>query len=908
MKANLSQREPQIQKIWDEGEVYRKMLEKNKEGEPFILHDGPPYANGNIHLGHAINRVLKDIVVKLKSMEGYYTPFVPGWDCHGLPVEYELMKSLGRREVEDKLKFRKKAARYALKYVGIQKKEFKRLGVFGDWENPYLTLDSLYEKTIIEKFRDLFLSGYIYRELKPVYWCGSCKTALAEAEVEYDQIESPSIYVKFEMLSGRPSFLEGGKRVYALVWTTTPWTLISNTAVCFHPDYKYSVLTNGEEYMIVASHFSGKYEGWREERKVTGKTLAGCLYKAPFGGRKSRGITSDFVSLDEGTGVVHIAPGHGEEDYSAGKKYSLQIISPVDKNGQFTKDAGVEEVVGMSVFDADKVITEILNKRGALYAEEKINHSYPHCWRCKKPVIFRATKQWFLNVDKDGLRKKVLEEIENVRWYPDISRKRISSMIENRPHWCLSRQRLWGVPVPVFYCGDCGEMLATKESFDSIARTVEKEGSDAWFYRSPEEILGVQSCSCGSKNLYKEEDILDVWFDSGVSSFAVLRERESLRWPADIYMEGSDQHRGWFQTSIIPSVALHGKAPYRNVLTHGFTVDEEGRKMSKSVGNVISPQEIIQKYGADLLRLWAASENYFKDVKISDEILQQMVTYYRRIRNTLRFVLGNTKDLPPSEMIEYENLSGLDKFILAKLKKTAEKISQSYENLLFYKGVRILHDFCNGWLSSFYFNILKDRLYVLPENDRVRRSSQTALVILGEELMKLAAPVLSHTAEEGWQKMIKERKADLPESVFLSEITRLPEKWDNTEITKDYERIARLRETVLRQIEKAKEKGLLKDPLESKVTISTNSCNLLSFLNEYKAKLKEYFIVSEVEIKEAEPEEGKKFSGEEIDVNVSLSEGKKCVRCWMKSKDIGKSSRHPEICGRCIKIVSRIKK
>ncbi|MDA3792893.1 MAG: isoleucine--tRNA ligase [Elusimicrobia bacterium] len=918
MKANLSGKEPHIQKEWDKKEIFKKRLEKNKGKETFILHDGPPYANGHIHIGTALNRMLKDMVIKYKSMTGHYAPFVPGWDCHGLPVEYELLKKIDKKKINDKVKFRKEAAKYALNFVNIQRKEFKRLGLVGEWDNPYLTLNPKFEETIVKSFKELYLNGYIYRAQKPVYWCSSCKTALAEAEVEYKDIDSPSIYVKFPVHSAKPDFVGENTRLSALVWTTTPWTLPSNRAVCFHPDFKYAYIKKGDECLIVAESFAGsvdgdKFDGYKTIGTVKGSKLEGVKFSSPFRDEPSEGINADFVTLEDGTGIVHIAPGHGEDDYQAGLKYNLDIFSPVDDSGRFQDSAGVKEIEGKYVFESNPVIISLLKEEGLLFGKEDISHSYPHCWRCKNPIVYRATKQWFLDVDKSGLRARILEKIDEVKWYPESSIKRIKAMIQNRPDWCLSRQRLWGVPIPVFYCKDCGEIVATDKSLSRIADEFSKNGSDIWFEKSAKELLGDGiKCACGSSEFKKENDILDVWFDSGVSNLAVLENRPGLSWPADLYLEGSDQHRGWFQSSIIPSVAIKGTPPYRGVLTHGFIVDAEGKKMSKSVGNVVAPQEVIKKYGADLLRLWVASENYFKDIKISDEILAQMVTNYRRIRNTIRFILGNTGDYPAGEAVDYKELTGIDKYVLQKFYETAAVVKENYENLSFHKGMRAIHDFCNLTMSSLYFNILKDRLYVSRAFDPARRSSQYTLKMIGENLLKLLFPVLSHTTEEAWKKYIKEQDLsgeDYPGSIMLCDIKYLPEEWNNPDVRKEWDKIIKLRDIVLKEVEIAKEKEKIKDPLQTAVTLTTSSPVIFDFLNNHKDDWKENLIVSAVDIKKAkELSDGSDFLDGQVVVEVSPAQGNKCVRCWLVSKSVGKDSSHPELCGRCSSIVRKINK
>ncbi len=910
MKANLAGKEPYIQKEWDKKEIFKRRLEKNKDKEPFILHDGPPYANGHIHIGTALNRILKDMVIKYKSMSGYRAPFVPGWDCHGLPVEYELLKKIDKKKINDKVKFRKEAAKYALNFVNIQRKEFRRLGLVGEWDNPYLTLNPVYEKTIVKSFKELYLNGYIYRAQKPVYWCSSCKTALAEAEVEYKDITSPSVYVKFPMVSEKPGFIDKDSEVSALVWTTTPWTLPANLALCFHPDYEYAYLKKGKESLIVAKSFAGQYHGYQVVGTVKGSDLEGAKFSSPFRKEYSEGINGSFVTLEEGTGIVHIAPGHGEEDYQIGLEYDLGILSPVDESGRF-KGAGVEEIEGKDVFESDPVIIEFLEARNLLFAKEDITHPYPHCWRCKSPIVYRATKQWFLEVDKSGLREKILKKINEVNWYPASSIKRIKAMIENRPDWCLSRQRLWGVPIPVFYCKSCGKIIANEESLTRVEEEFSKNGSNSWFEKSAKELLGDDfKCSCGSGEFKKEGDILDVWFDSGVSNMAVLENRDGLSWPADLYLEGSDQHRGWFQTSLIPAVAIKGKSPYRGVLTHGFIVDAEGKKMSKSAGNAVAPQDIIKKYGADLLRLWGASENYFTDVKISDEIVAQMVTKYRRIRNTLRFILGNTGDYPSDLKINYEDLTGIDKYVLGKFSEMAATVKKNYENLSFHKSMRAIHDFCNLTMSSLYFNILKDRLYVSHPDDPARRRSQYTLKLIGENLLKLLFPVLSHTAEEAWKKYIKEQDLSgdkYPESIMLCDIKKLPESWDNSGIRKEWKSIIAIRDIVLKEVEVAKEKEIIKDPLQAGVAIKTSDKAVFDFLRAYRNKWKEYFIVSDVKIKMADDlEYGVEFLGGRLTVDVAPAAGKKCVRCWLMSDSVGRNDKHSELCARCSKIVEKL--
>ncbi|MFH1238633.1 MAG: isoleucine--tRNA ligase, partial [bacterium] len=628
MKANLSKKEPEIQEKWEDHKIYC-LLRQTAKGKPkYMLHDGPPYANGRIHLGHALNKILKDIIVKYKTINGYDAPYVPGWDCHGLPIEYQLLKELNLDKNQvNQVEFRQKAAEFARHFIGVQKEEFKRLGVFGDWDNPYITMDPAYEAKIIEVFKKLVKNGYIYKGLKPVHWCADCETALAEAEVEYHDHTSPSVFVKF--LVKESSFLEGlglQADIYILIWTTTPWTLLANVAVAFHPNYDYAVVKldakHNNQLLVMAKELAAGImkkagiEKYEILKVFKGKELEGLKCRHPFLDRESVGILADFVTMEEGSGVVHIAPGHGEEDYFIGLKYKLPVIVPVDNKGKFTKEAG--EFAGQYVFKANKNIIEKMRQDGSLLLSDDISHTYPYCWRCKNAIVFRATEQWFMSVDKNDLRQKMLKIIKEVKWVPPVGENRIAGMVEVRPDWCLSRQRYWGVPLPIFYCLKCHKPLMTEQSIDKVQQLFLKEGSDAWFIRSAEEILGSDTkCpACGSTKFRKETDILDVWFDSGVSHEAVLKERKELVYPADLYLEGSDQHRGWFQTSLIPAAALDGKAPFKTVLTHGFTVDGEGKKMSKSTGNVISPQQIIAKQGADILRLWVASEDYTEDIRI----------------------------------------------------------------------------------------------------------------------------------------------------------------------------------------------------------------------------------------------------------------------------------------------------
>jgi isoleucyl-tRNA synthetase len=929
MKADLPKREPQIQKKWEEMKLYETIQEKNKDGPRYILHDGPPYANGNIHIGTALNKILKDIVVKFKLMEGFNVPFVPGWDCHGLPIEYQLLRNLGLRKEEiDRVDFRRKARAYAQKFAGIQKEEFKRLGIFGDWENSYFTMSYDYEAKIIEIFKRLVGQGYIYRGKKPVYWCANCETALAEAEVEYSNHTSHSVYVKFPVKKlGKDKETKLQLPTFVLIWTTTPWTLPANVAVAFHPEYEYAWVklspsgrSSKEEIIIVAKELvSNLMERFGIKNydilKVSrGKDLEGIVCSHPFMERDSLGILADFVTLEEGTGIVHIAPGHGQEDYQIGLKYGLPVLAPIDVEGKFTKE--VPQFSGLDVFSSNKLIIEKMQNSSHLLLSEEIVHTYPHCWRCKKPIIFRATAQWFVDVDKSKLRERMLKAIKKVEWIPKIGENRISSMVETRPDWCLSRQRYWGVPLPIFYCKNCGEPLMSEQSIGAVQDLVLKEGSDAWYIRKEEEILpeNIECPKCKEREFVKEKDILDVWFDSGVSHEAVLRARENLSWPADLYLEGSDQHRGWFQTSLITAVALEKAPPFESVLTHGFVVDGEGRKMSKSIGNVIAPQEIIQKHGAEILRLWVASEDYREDIRISSEIIGHLIDGYRRIRNTFRFLLGNLHDFNISKRVKYKEMSELDQWVLHKLQELISQVVDDYESFELHRVYRTIHNFCTTELSSFYLDVLKDRLYTFDRNSLPRRSAQTVLYELAVRLIKLSAPILAHTAEEAWQLMPEVREP----SVFLTNLPRVEKKYWNEGLAKKWEKILLLRKSVVKALEIARKEKIIGSSLEAEVDLYTQEKKLVSLLHNYGKDWKEILIVSEVKIIQEVPAASPGIRKEESEVMLRSEEmsqlyigvrrapGKKCVRCWNWSPTVGENRQHTQLCARCVQVVKNL--
>lgn len=907
MKANLSQKEPLLLDLWKKTDIYKKLVRKNKGKKKFILHDGPPYANGHIHLGTALNKILKDIIVKYKFMSGFDSPYVPGWDCHGLPIEYQLMKDLGKnKSTIDKIEFRKKAVEYAMKFVGIQREEFVRLGCIGDWENPYLTLKNEYESAIIGVFRKLLKNGYIYRQLKPVYWCASCETALADAEVEYADHTSPSIFVKFPVISlPTPHF---PLPAFVLIWTTTPWTLPANVAIAFQPNIDYVIMEipSGEKYIFAEARLEYlkkvlKISDCKIISKIKGSQIEGIKCKNPVVERESVGILADFVSLEEGTGVVHIAPGHGTEDYIVGLKYKLPIISPVDGRGRFTED--VEAFKGQNVFAANEGIIKFLEDKKLLLAQAGISHSYPHCWRCKRPIIFRATKQWFLSVEKENLRQKLLESINHVQWVPQYGQNRMKGMLDARPDWCLSRQRYWGTPLPVIYCADCDEPVTDDGVIEKIEKIIYRDGSNKYLEMSFGEILpkGIKCEKCSGKNFKKSEDILDVWFDSGVSSFAVLKQDESLSFPADLYLEGSDQHRGWFQTSLIPAVALENTAPYKTVVTHGFVVDGEGRKMSKSLGNVIVPQDIMKKYGAEILRLWVASANYQEDIRLSQEILDHLIDAYRKMRNTFRFILANISDFSAADRVPYEKLPDIDKWMLLKLQRLIAETRSGYDNYEFHRVFRQVYNFCVVELSSFYFDILKDRLYTFNKKSKERLAAQTVIEEIFLKLLPVVAPIISFTTEEALAEYkTEDGRGKMEDSVLLMDMPDADKKFLNEEIEKKFEKIIKIRDFVLKILESLRKQGTIGNSLEAKVVLYTADGEIKKFLKDNIQNLLYTFLVSQVEIAD-NPAGGTKDEGENIEAKVLHAAGKKCVRCWMWSETVGSDSGHPEICTKCIK-------
>jgi len=915
MKANLVKREPEILQKWEQEDVY-SLIRKVSKGRPsYILHDGPPYANGNIHMGTAFNKILKDIVIKSKQMDGYDVPYVPGWDCHGLPIEWQVDHELGDRKRQmTQSEVRRKCREFASRFIDIQREEFKRLGVLGEWEKPYLTMDYRYEATIVREFAKFALNGSLVKSKKPVYWCNSCGTALAEAEVEYEDHTSPSIYVRFPFLSdltnNHPAL--SGKDVYIAIWTTTPWTIPANLAVALHPDLPYVAIdTSDYGVLIVAEGLLEdfiQHVGIQEYTildRFDARELEGLKARHPIYDRESAIILADYVTLDVGTGCVHTAPGHGQEDYESGLQYQMDIYSPLDDQGRFTED--VEFFAGMEVFEANRPVVDKLAEFGMLLTEEEYTHSYPHCWRCKNPVIFRATEQWFISMDKAGLRKNALEAIRDVDWIPQWGEERIYGLVQNRPDWCISRQRSWGVPITIFSCAKCGNHLINQQIADHVAELVEKHGTDVWFDLSAQELLpeGTTCPHCGGDTFKKETDILDVWFDSGVSFTVLERRSDYLSYPADMYLEGSDQHRGWFHSSLLCSVGTRGKAPFKSVLTHGFVVDGEGRKMSKSRGNVIQPEEVINKYGAEILRLWVASEEYKGDIRLSQEILDRLTEAYRRLRNTLRYLLGNLYDFTPSDdQVAYEELPELDRWALHRLQELAHTVGQAYRKFEYHSTYQAVYNFCVLTLSSFYLDVVKDRLYVLGPKSRERRSAQTVLYEILEYLVRMVAPIIPFTADEVWSYLPGNgRPPSVHADMFLSpkhdrKDEALMERW---------ELLLMVRREVTKALETARKEKVIGHSLDAFVRLALPR-NLASNLVGYQEDLRSVCIVSSMEFADQEECEGgyesQDYQG--LLIKVMPSPHPKCERCWLHDSTVGQDSEHPVLCKRCAHIVKEL--
>ena len=898
MRGNLPENEPKVQQEVFENDLYEKMLKKNEGHKSYVLHDGPPYANGEIHIGHALNKVLKDTIVRFKNLQGYYTPYVPGYDTHGLPTEKRAIQVLGinRNEISVS-KFRDTCRDFALQFVDKQTEGFKRLGVLGDWENPYITLKPEFEARQIGVFGEMYKKGYIYKGLKPVYWCTDCETALAEAEIEYKDSKTTSIYVKFPLKDGKGKIDE--KDTFFVIWTTTPWTLPGNMGITVGGDYEYSVVDVGSEKYVIATELVdkvmrlAKIENYKTVQTIEGKELEGMLCKHPFLDRDSRVVLGSddtiVVELDTGTGAVHTAPGYGKEDYLCGLKNGLDIVVTVDGKGHQTEGAG--PFAGMYYEKSNKAIIEWLEEKGYLLQKEELVHSYPHCWRCKNPIIFRATDQWFASVD--GFRNETLEAIKKVKWVPAWGEERITSMVKDRNDWCISRQRTWGVPIPIFYCEDCGKEYITDESIKKIQKIFREKGSNAWFDLEEKELLpeNAKCSNCGCTHFKKETDIMDVWFDSGSSHQGVLVER-GIDYPADLYLEGQDQYRGWFQSSLLTAIATSGVAPYKNILTHGWVVDGEGKKMSKSLGNGISPQDIIKEYGADILRLWVISSDFKSDVSISKDILKQISEVYRKIRNTARYILGNINDFDPNELVPYNDLLEIDKWALTRVNKLVKEVTQNYENFDFHLVYHDINQFCVTDMSNFYLDIIKDRLYTSKKDAMERKAAQTTIYIILDTLVKLLAPIICYTVEEIW-KYMPHTKDEEVESVMLTKWPEVKAEYDNEELSKKWEKILELKELVSKKLEVARNEKIIGHSLNAKVTLFAEEDDY-KFMKENQELLMSVFIISDLQI-----EKNNRQDEEKIGVKVEMAEGEKCERCWMYSKTVGEDKENPTLCHRC---------
>jgi isoleucyl-tRNA synthetase len=909
MKASLISKEPEQLKQWEQSGLYRQIRATSQDRDRFILHDGPPYANGHIHIGTALNKILKDIIVRSRQMMGYDAVYVPGWDCHGLPIEHNVDKELGAKKKEVPLGTMRRLCRdYAKRFIDIQRNEFKRLGVMGEWENPYLTMNHQYEAVIAQECAKFAMSGDLFRSKKPIHWCCSCNTALAEAEIEYADETSPSIYVRFPLVDDLTAAYPAlkGESSYVLIWTTTPWTIPANLAVALHPDLSYSAvkIDQGPVY-ILASDLVQRcmatfgVSDYRVMADISAAELEHKRCRHPLYDRDSMIVLADHVTLEAGTGCVHTAPGHGREDYDVSLVYGIEVYSPVDNEGRFTDQ--VDYFKGQFVFDANPGIIAKLDEVGALVASQTITHSYPHCWRCKKPVIFRATPQWFISMEKTELRKRALREIDKVQWIPHWGKERIHGMIANRPDWCISRQRAWGVPITIFYCEQCEAIHMNERVLKRIYDLFEKEGADIWFQKTTEELLpGGSVCDqCGHARFIKEVDILDVWFESGVSHAAVLEKRPSLKWPADLYLEGSDQHRGWFHSSLLAAVGTRNQAPYDSVLTHGFVVDADGKKMSKSLGNVVAPSQVIEKHGAEILRLWVSAADYRDDIRISDGILKQLSDAYRRIRNTSRFILGNLSDFEPGrDTVSIDQMMEIDRFMLHRLSQLIERTRSAYDTYDLHVIYHTLYNFCTVDLSSFYLDILKDRLYTSAPDSIKRRSAQTVMFTLLDAMVKLMAPVMAFTAEEIWKYMPGPDHRE--NSVHLTLFPEPTPSWRDNDLALRWEQILALRAEVTKTLETARAEKRIGHPLDAIVTLYASE-DLYDLLVDYVAELPSIFIVSEVLLQEGAGPESVYISSqvEGLSVAVAPSEHQKCERCWVHAESVGTSTDHPTICQRC---------
>ena len=913
MRANLPTREPEWLAKWEQSDLYQQIRRKSAGRPKYVLHDGPPYANGNIHMGHALNKILKDMIIKSRNMMGYDSPYIPGWDCHGLPIEHKVEVELReQRKPLEKNEIRKLCRQYANKYLNIQREEFKRLGVLGDWEHPYITMDYHYQATIMREFGKFVGSNSVDKRLKSVRWCISCETALAEAEVEYENHTSPSIFVRFRLASD-PSAIApelAGKTVFVVIWTTTPWTLPANLGIAFHPEFTYAAVEVSGQVFIVAEALLESLIarfGWQNPTvlaKFPGAALEGLECRHPFIDRASQCVLAEYVTLEQGTGCVHTAPGHGQEDYDTGVKYGMDIYAPVDHQGKFHAD--VAHFAGMQVFQANKPIIELLRQQGDLLGTENIEHQYPHCWRCKKPVIFRATAQWFMLMERNNLRKLALEGIRNVRWIPDWGQDRIYGMIETRPDWCLSRQRNWGVPIIAFYCNDCGEILLRQDLVNFVAEMVEKRGADIWFELPVEDLMpkGTTCAKCGGSSFKKETDILDVWFDSGSSHVVVGEEQpELIGWPVDMYLEGTDQHRGWFNSSLLEAVGTRGIPPYKSVLTHGYIVDEQGRKMSKSLGNTVAPQDVIKQYGAEILRLWVSTEDYRTDISISMDMMKRIADAYRRIRNTCRYMLGNLHDFDPAkDAVPQAEMLEIDQWAMHRLQLLIQRVSKAYEDFEFHVFFHAFHNFCVVDMSAFYLDVLKDRMYTAKATSKARRSGQTAMYEILSAMVKLMAPVLSFTAEECWGYLDKSGQ-----SVHLQDFPKVNDAYKNDALDARWERMIEIRGDILKQLEIARQNKVIGHPLDAAVEVYASG-ETLTLLRQFAKDLADLCIVSAAAVfGEETPVPADAAASEAIKnfaVKIVKAAGEKCPRCWHYQTNIGQNAAHPDLCASCAAAVS----
>jgi isoleucyl-tRNA synthetase len=926
MKANLPVSEPAMLAWWEEFGIYKRLRQAGADRPPWILHDGPPYVNGHIHMGHVLNKVLKDIVVKSRSMLGFNAVYVPGFDCHGLPIEHQVDKELGLdqpgvdvRKAMNPVQKIGKCREYARRFVDIQRDEFRRLGVFGDWDNPYLTMAPAYEAVIAREFGRLVGRGLVYRGLKPVHWCMYCKTALAQAEVEYEDQRTPSVYVKFRLETTPPALTAAlrGRDAFAVVWTTTPWTLPANLAIAVQPAQTYAAVDVAGEIHVVARERLDDYrqvverasKGGAELRpdlpQLRGSDYVGCTYRHPWIDRRGQIAGADFVAMDAGTGLVHIAPGHGEEDYELGRALGLKIYNPVDDDGRFVED--VEHLSGLTVWDANPKIVDLLRNRSALVAEVALDHTYPHCWRCKNPTLFRATEQWFVALDEQRLRARTLEAIRrDVRWIPAWGEERIFNMIAHRPDWTLSRQRVWGVPIVAFYCAGCEALLLEQTVIEHVARIFgDGRGIEEWYLRSEEELLppGTRCARCGGSAFRKGIDTLDVWFDSGCSHAAVLETHPELRWPADLYLEGSDQHRGWFHSSLLEAMATRGAPPYKCVLTCGFVIDTEARKMSKSVGNVVSPDDLLPKYGAEILRLWVAAEDYTDDIRISTEILDRLADAYRRLRNTFRFLLGNLGDFDPArDRQSSARLDEVDRWILDRLARLIGRVRRAYDEYEFHTVFHSVHNFCAVDLSALYLDVIKDRLYTSLPDDPRRRAAQTTCFDIFGALARLMAPILAFTCEEAWRYLPGARS----ESVHLERFPEAPREWLDDALKRDWDRLLEVRREVAKALEAARAGKLIGSALEAAVRIGDAPEDLPGLLRAKRELLPTLFIVSRVDLDRAQARASVVYESQDIPglvIGVDRAGGEKCERCWMRSERVGAHPVHRTLCERCVPVV-----